>query len=257
MTVVCQHCGFGAPAARTYCPECRRKLRRPDAVTAPTTPAPVSLAVQPVPAPAPPWANAGRPAERYPHAVVLSAGVAGLGVVGWVVLAETWHVRSALVALAVAAGVTAVFRREAPHDRRAVPTVVAMTLASAVFGLLASQYAVVARAAHVSFFTAVLNIPLSDVPKLFTAGITPVTWFIVALSVYSGYRFATRLPAAPPPPGRRSPALSGIVGVPGQFGSRDASQLTPDEHVRHLAHQLQTGEITPQQWQDEMAVYRS
>ena len=36
-TVTCQHCAFEAPAARTYCPECKKKLR-PATVTAAAPP---------------------------------------------------------------------------------------------------------------------------------------------------------------------------------------------------------------------------
>jgi hypothetical protein len=146
------------------------------------------------PATPPAWVNpASADTERFGVALLAALGVAIAGIVAWVILAETMQVRTAIVAFAVAIGTTAAFRRFAPRYPTAPVVVVGLTVASAVLGLLASQYALLAQAVHVSFFTAVGEVPLSKIPRLITIGTDPLTWIIVALSGYSGYRAAQRL----------------------------------------------------------------
>src|SRR5436305_9558522 len=90
--------------------------------------------------------------QSFATALTLAVLVAAGGVVGWVVLAQTMHLRSALVALVVAAGTAAAFRRHAPADARAPIVIVGLTVLSALIGLLASQYALLADAVHVDYF---------------------------------------------------------------------------------------------------------
>jgi hypothetical protein len=133
--------------------------------------------------------------ESYGTALLLGLGAAALGVVGWIYLAEAFQLRSALVAFAVALATTAAFARYAPDDRRAPVTIVVLTVASALVGLLGSQYALLAHDVHLSFFTTVRDVPLHKVPRLVTTGTDAFTWVIVALSGFTGYRQAMRLRA--------------------------------------------------------------
>jgi hypothetical protein len=131
--------------------------------------------------------------ENFARALVASIGIAVLGIVAWAVLAETVHVRSALVSFGVAIGTAAAFRRWAPRHPGAPVAIVGLTIASAVLGLLASQYALLADAVDISFLDAVNDVPLSKVPHFLTIGTDAFTWIIVAVSVYSGYRAAIQL----------------------------------------------------------------
>jgi hypothetical protein len=134
-------------------------------------------------------------AENFPLALLAAVAIAVLGVVAWAVLAETVQVRTALIAFGVAIGTAAAFRKYAPSSPAAPLIVVVLTVASAVLGLLASQYALVAHDFHLSFFTVVDQIPLSKVPHFLTIGTDALTWIIVALSGYSGYRASMQLRA--------------------------------------------------------------
>src|SRR4051812_7241933 len=202
VTTSCQHCGTEATASRTMCPSCRRRMQPASisadmAVNEPTTavaatafetgqsniPAPVVMT--PLAAP-----------SAFGRALAMSIGIALAGVAGWVILAEAAHVRTALISFGVAAGVAAVMQRFAPHDRRAPVVIVGLTIASALVGLLASQYVLVADSAHVSVMTAVDRIPLSKIPHLLTVGTTAITWIIIALSAYTGFGYARRLTMA-------------------------------------------------------------
>jgi hypothetical protein len=145
---------------------------------------------------------------KFGTAVGLSLGVAILGVVVWEVLAQAAHVRSALVAFGVAAGIAAVMRAFAPNDRRAPAVIIVLTALSALAGLLASQYALVADAVHVSFFTVVQNIPMSKIPELMKTGTSPMTWVVMAASVYAGFAFSRRLAVETPRPVAAPPAPS-------------------------------------------------
>jgi hypothetical protein len=128
----------------------------------------------------------------YERGLWISIGVAFLGVFLWVGAAEVLHVRTALISLAVAAVTAVVMAAHAPGDRRVPATVVVLTVASAVLGLLASEYALVAIALHRSYFDVVLSVPLSRVLRLTVTRTDAFSWFIVALSVYSGIRMARR-----------------------------------------------------------------
>jgi hypothetical protein len=128
----------------------------------------------------------------FGRALAMSLAIAVAGIVAWAVLAEVAHVRTALIAFAVAAGVAAVMGRFAPDDRRAPATIVILTVVSALVGLLASQYVLVADTAHVSVTTALSRIPVSKIPKLMTTGTTAITWIIIAVSAYTGFGYAQR-----------------------------------------------------------------
>jgi hypothetical protein len=160
----------------------------------------------------PPWSGPQTAApEQFARAVLVSVGAGVAGVAGWAILASSVHVRTALISFAVAAAAFAAFRRFAPHNPLAPAVIVAVTVASALVGLLASQYALLADAAHVSYLTAVRDVPMSKVPKLLTTGTDAFTWIIVVLSVYSGYRQSLRLrlmgrPTTPPPGWNQQPA---------------------------------------------------
>jgi hypothetical protein len=132
----------------------------------------------------------------FGRAVVLSALIALAGIAGWAILAEAVHARTALISFAVAAGVAAVMGRLAPLDRRAPAVILGLTIASALVGLLASQYVLLADAAHVGVTTAIENVPLSKIPKLLTTGTTAITWIIIAVSAYTGFGYAQRHAAA-------------------------------------------------------------
>jgi hypothetical protein len=207
MTTSCQYCAAPASAERTYCPSCRRRLRPADATAAQPVDAASPPAVE-ISSPVPAQFGAGQaaPQQSFATALTLAVAVAAGGVVAWVLLAQSMHVRSALVALVVAAGTAAAFRRHAPADRRAPIVIVGLAVASAVVGLLASQYALLADAVHVDYFTVVERLPMSKIPRLMTAGTTPMTWFIVALSIYTGWRYSIRLRQAAQP-GRGGPSV--------------------------------------------------
>jgi hypothetical protein len=138
--------------------------------------------------------------SRFAAALGLSVAVALLGVVAWELLAQTAHMRSALVGFGVAAVLAGVMRTFAPGDRRAPYCVVLLTALSALAGLLASQYALLAESVHVSFFYAVQHVPVSKIPDLMKAGTTAMTWVVMAASVYAGFAFSRRLDVAPPQP---------------------------------------------------------
>ena len=135
-------------------------------------------------------------ASNYGRALALSIGIALVGVGAWVLLAEAAHVRTALIAFGVAAGVATVMRTFAPADRRAPATIVVLTVASALLGLLASQYVLLADAVHLNVFTVVDRLPMSKIPKLLTTGTTAITWIIIAVSAYTGFGYAQRHSAA-------------------------------------------------------------
>jgi lysylphosphatidylglycerol synthetase-like protein (DUF2156 family) len=138
--------------------------------------------------------------NKFGTAVGLSIAVAVLGVVVWEVLAQTAHLRSALVGFGVAAAIAGVMRAFAPNDRRAPVVIIVLTALSALAGLLASQYALVADAFHISFFTVVRDIPISKIPELMKTGTSPMTWIVMAASVYAGFAFSRRLEVQPPQP---------------------------------------------------------
>src|SRR3954471_1201675 len=199
-TTSCQHCGTEASASRTMCPSCRRRMQPAGSELAMTANASVAI-VEPAaadttllagPAPASPFAAP----SGFGRALAMSTAIAMAGVVGWVILAETAHVRTALIAFAVAAGVAAVMRTFAPHDRRAPAVIVILTIASALLGLLASQYVLLADANHVGVMTAVSHVPVSKIPRLMTIGTTAITWVIIALAAYTGFNYARRLSMA-------------------------------------------------------------
>lgn len=126
-----------------------------------------------------------------------------LGAVLWLIVAETFEVRLALIALGVSVVIGLVLLRFAPRDRRNAPTAIVLTFLSALVGLLASQYALLAQATDQSFAEAVLRVPFARIPRLLIAGTDAGTWLIVALSLVSGGRVALLLhnvAAAPSPP---------------------------------------------------------
>jgi hypothetical protein len=146
------------------------------------------------PAGTPPWINAGgAQPEAFGVAVAAAVGVAILGVIGWIVLAEAFRIQTAFVAFGVAIGTAAAFRRFAPRNATAPTLVVVLTVASALVGLLGSQYALLAHDAHVSYLTAVRGVPVSKIPDLMKDGTNAFTWVIVALSGLTGYRQSQRL----------------------------------------------------------------
>jgi hypothetical protein len=153
------------------------------------TPAQVYEASVPATHPVAPPASFGR-------AVLLSVLIALAGIAGWAILAEAVHARTALISFAVAAGVAAIMGRLAPFDRRAPAAILGLTIASALLGLLASQYVLLANGQHMSVTTAIDNVPLSKIPKLLTIGTTPITWIIIAVSAYTGFGYAQRHAAA-------------------------------------------------------------
>jgi hypothetical protein len=181
------------------CPTCRRRMRPAGSsveqvqqhvdTTAALVPVAPSTAF-PTPTQAAPTAGG------FGRALALSLAIAAAGIGGWVVLAATVQVRTALIGFAVAAGVAAVFRQFAPHDRRAPALIVILTVLSALVGLLASQYVLLAHAAHVSTMTAISKVPMSKVPELMTTGTSAITWLIIALSGFSGLRYAQHHAAA-------------------------------------------------------------
>ena len=192
-TATCQHCSAVAPADRTMCPSCRRRMRSAAAAVTHTAPAPVVVPVASIAAPTPVAAFAPAPVvarSRFGLAFGASVVIAAVGVATWAMLAATMHARSALVGFAVAAGIATVMRALAPHDRRAPIAIVGLTAISALLGLLASQYELLAQATGLSFTDVVERLPMSKVPHLLTIGTTPMTWVIMALSVYSGLRMA-------------------------------------------------------------------
>jgi hypothetical protein len=134
--------------------------------------------------------------SSFGRAVLLSVLIALAGIAGWAILAEAIHARTALISFAVAAGVAAIMGRLAPFDRRAPAAILGLTIASALLGLLASQYVLLANATHISVTTAIDTVPFSKVPKLLTIGTTPITWIIIAVSAYTGFGYAQRHAAA-------------------------------------------------------------
>jgi MFS superfamily sulfate permease-like transporter len=142
----------------------------------------------------PTWGPAsGRPPEKFGLALAAAIGVAVLGVVAWVVIERAFNIQTALVGLAVAVGVVSCFRKWAPLNPAAPVIVVVLTVASAITGLLATQYDLLAKAAGISLSKTVNDVPLHKVPKLLTTGTNAFTWIIIALSVYTGIRYATRM----------------------------------------------------------------
>jgi hypothetical protein len=131
--------------------------------------------------------------ESLGMALAAAVGVGVLGVIGWVAIADAFQARTALVAFGVALGTAAAFRRFAPSNPLGPPAVVVLTIASALVGLLASQYALLAHDAHLGFFTVVNRLPASKIPTLMTTGTGAFTWVIIALSGLSGYRASMRL----------------------------------------------------------------
>ena len=130
--------------------------------------------------------------RSYWTGLALGVVVAAAGVLGWALLAYV-HVRTALIALVVAAGVAAAMRTQAPGDRRAPATVVVLTVLSALVGLLAAQYVLLAHAAHLSVFTVIRLWPVSKIPTLMTTGTDAFTWLIIALAALTGWRYARGL----------------------------------------------------------------
>ncbi|HVU73914.1 MAG TPA: hypothetical protein VHE83_13195 [Mycobacteriales bacterium] len=197
-SISCQHCDAVAPADRTMCPSCRRRLRpaQEPMATAPIESPVTTPMSMPMPMPMPPPASGpAAPRSRFGTAFALSLFIACVGVATWVALAATMQLRSALVSFGVAAGIATVMRAFAPHDRRAPIAIVVLTALSALVGLLGSQYELLSQAANLGFFDTVSRVPTAKIPHLLTIDTTPMTWVIMALSVYSGLRMATALRA--------------------------------------------------------------
>ena len=216
MSQHCQHCGATAPMDRTMCPDCRRRMQPtttsmlnqtgPDTTgfgttvaltSAPETPAALQAQVPtqvPVQMPVP--ARAAAADNRFGFAFGLAVAIALAGVAVWAILAEMAHIRLALVSFGVAAAIAATMRTFAPTDRRAPAAIVGLTAVSAVAGLLASQYALLADAAGLGYFDVVRRVPMSKIPDLMTTGTTGITWFVMAASIWAGWSFARKMRAA-------------------------------------------------------------
>jgi len=108
-------------------------------------------------------------ARTSPSPFGLSAAIAVAGVAVWGILAGMAHMRLALVGFGVAAAIAgrdATFARTTGarlRDCRAHRR-------QRGRGLLASQYAMLADAVHVSFFYAVRNVPMAKIPHLHDDG---------------------------------------------------------------------------------------
>ena len=82
---------------------------------------------------------------------------------------------------------------KAPRHPLAPALIIGTTTLSTLFGLLASQYALVAHVLDVSIWTALTQIPLSKLPRLWVIGTTFKTWLVVAASIASSFGLARRM----------------------------------------------------------------